>query len=384
MIDERIHNIDQGSWAWESLIGQLKDWTPKARVRNVTATTNVNPLDGIIRADATSAAITLTLETAAGCDGRLHHIKKIDSSSNAITIDGNGSETIDGASTYTLSAQYDHVLLISNGTNWDILSKPATATTIGPFAQYRLQKTSASASIFLYPHMGNKLSFPDGTVAEIPSAGLSISASGASLSADTNYLLYATKSGSAVNAIEASTTVRAVDSDTGIPIKSGDNTRVCVGMARTTTGPPNPTFVNDIEFRYVRALNDKGINCQGDWVGSGTESAGTFKNVGAGEVYFLAWEGEIIQVSLTGYASNNTAGQGIVLGIGFDSTTTAQAPQPRGISNGANDQHPFCVTWTTTSGGDTNHFFTGMFKNNGGGTAKIDGCSLTVTTFGAP
>lgn len=37
------------------------------------------------------------------------------------TIDGNASETIDGATTYTLSTQYESVTIKSNGTNWYII-----------------------------------------------------------------------------------------------------------------------------------------------------------------------------------------------------------------------------------------------------------------------
>lgn len=72
--------------------------------------------------DATSNAITVSLSTAATRKGRMHTIKKIDSSVNAITIDPHSSETIDGASTHTLSSQYDTVTLVSDGTEWFIIS----------------------------------------------------------------------------------------------------------------------------------------------------------------------------------------------------------------------------------------------------------------------
>ena len=39
----------------------------------------------------------------------------------AITLDGNSSETIDGAATFVLSTQYESVTIISNGTGWYIL-----------------------------------------------------------------------------------------------------------------------------------------------------------------------------------------------------------------------------------------------------------------------
>ena len=70
----------------------------------------------IILADASGGAITITL--AAPLKGEKVTVKKIDSSTNAVTIVPNGSETIDGSSSYTLASQNEHVSLVSDGTNW--------------------------------------------------------------------------------------------------------------------------------------------------------------------------------------------------------------------------------------------------------------------------
>jgi hypothetical protein len=76
--------------------------------------------DTIILVDATSAAVTITLPAASGIEGQAYTFKKTDASANAVTIDGNLSETIDGSTTYTLADQYDSVETISDGTNWVI------------------------------------------------------------------------------------------------------------------------------------------------------------------------------------------------------------------------------------------------------------------------
>jgi hypothetical protein len=47
-------------------------------------------------------------------------LKKTDSSINAVTIDGNGSETIDGGLTAVINNQYECVSVMNNGTNWEI------------------------------------------------------------------------------------------------------------------------------------------------------------------------------------------------------------------------------------------------------------------------
>jgi hypothetical protein len=76
--------------------------------------------DQIISANAASGAFTLTLPTAVGNDGLLFSIKKTDSSVNVVTIDANGSETIDGALTMLLTEQNQSVALLSNGAGWEI------------------------------------------------------------------------------------------------------------------------------------------------------------------------------------------------------------------------------------------------------------------------
>ena len=69
--------------------------------------------------DCTSNAITINLPAAVA--GTRYEIKKTDATSNAVTIDGNGSETIDGATTITINSQYESVTIVCDGTNWFIV-----------------------------------------------------------------------------------------------------------------------------------------------------------------------------------------------------------------------------------------------------------------------
>lgn len=73
--------------------------------------------------DATGAAFTVTLPAVASCTGRRYCFKRLNSGANAVTLDGNGSETIDGATTYVLSAQWASATLFCDGTQWLIESK---------------------------------------------------------------------------------------------------------------------------------------------------------------------------------------------------------------------------------------------------------------------
>jgi hypothetical protein len=85
----------------------------------------------VIRANATSGAITINLPTAVGIAGFEYHIFRTDiiSSTNLITIDANSTETIDSNLTYILfPAEWIHI--ISDGANWQVIDRP-TPTTYG-------------------------------------------------------------------------------------------------------------------------------------------------------------------------------------------------------------------------------------------------------------
>jgi hypothetical protein len=71
--------------------------------------------------DASGGALSVFLPAAADNLDRVISVKKIDSSANAVTVDGNGSETIDGVTTKSLASQYDGITVISNGTSWEIV-----------------------------------------------------------------------------------------------------------------------------------------------------------------------------------------------------------------------------------------------------------------------
>ncbi len=75
--------------------------------------------DKVILVDASGGAKTVNVLAAATAgDGFVFYVKKIDSSGNNVVIDGNGSETLDGATTSTLSSQYQCRGFICDGTQW--------------------------------------------------------------------------------------------------------------------------------------------------------------------------------------------------------------------------------------------------------------------------
>jgi hypothetical protein len=95
-------------------------------IANLVAKTSAYTLtdaDFCVTADAVGGDFTLTLPTAAGRKGKRYIIKNIsDVWGEDVTVDGNGSETIDGATTYILyGGQFETLEIVSDGNNWRIV-----------------------------------------------------------------------------------------------------------------------------------------------------------------------------------------------------------------------------------------------------------------------
>lgn len=88
------------------------------RIVSVTAAYAADATDGVIKADATGGAFSVTLPDVTGADviaGTHLTIKKIDSSANLVTVATTSSQNIDGATTYTgLATQWKTVTLVAD------------------------------------------------------------------------------------------------------------------------------------------------------------------------------------------------------------------------------------------------------------------------------
>jgi hypothetical protein len=99
-----------------------------------SANYSVTLSDATILGNASTANITITLPTAVGITGRIYAIKKIDSSTNVVTVGTTSSQTIDSFTTKALARQFDAVQVQSNGSNWFIISfVPGRNGTSGSF-----------------------------------------------------------------------------------------------------------------------------------------------------------------------------------------------------------------------------------------------------------
>ena len=91
----------------------------KAITQNYTATAS----DHMIFVNAGQSSITLSLPTAVGIAGRQYIIKRVDGNGqNQVTVDPNGSQTIEGDATRALTGQ-NSIVIVSDNSNWWIVSE---------------------------------------------------------------------------------------------------------------------------------------------------------------------------------------------------------------------------------------------------------------------
>lgn len=90
-----------------------------------SATYNVNLVEGeiikVLLCDASNNKITVNLPNAEDSSDLIMYIKKVDSSTNVVTIDANSNETVDGDFTQIISQQYNSITVVSDDNNWWIL-----------------------------------------------------------------------------------------------------------------------------------------------------------------------------------------------------------------------------------------------------------------------
>lgn len=136
--DGKLYTLDDGGVEVEIGAGSGTLTIASKAAAYTTLTT-----DDVILCDASGGAFTITLHTASGNTGDQIMIKKTDSDvTEPVTIDGDGTETIDGVTTQLLYDQNESVTLVSDGTNWQILSKIRPALK----SRVRLQGTNGAGS----------------------------------------------------------------------------------------------------------------------------------------------------------------------------------------------------------------------------------------------
>lgn len=92
------------------------------QIKAITGVTTVNATDPYtVYVCGGSGVYSVTLPPAASSTNRVLIFKRTNASNN-VTIDGNASEEIDGATTKVLSANYDSIMIVCDGTDWHIIA----------------------------------------------------------------------------------------------------------------------------------------------------------------------------------------------------------------------------------------------------------------------
>jgi hypothetical protein len=119
----------------------LSDFTKDAKHGTIALQTSAKSADyavldddGIHTVLMTTGASnrTVTLPTAADNSGRILKVKKVDSGAGTCIVDGENTETIDGATTITLFYQYDAVEIQCDGTAWHVIDRKFAGPVASP------------------------------------------------------------------------------------------------------------------------------------------------------------------------------------------------------------------------------------------------------------
>lgn len=342
-----------------------------------------------------------------------------DASGNPIASAGGASSPVSGAmapvvAAATIAAARTAMGVAASGANTDIISLnapalgAATATTqaasdsttkVATTAQVQAAITASAqgqgqcqlqyvntTSIKLVPWNGNLIKV-NGVPCTVPDAGVTLSNAG--LTAATKYYVYATASGGAVNALEASTTAYATSTTAGNKgnvIKNGDDTRTLVGMVYMNTGAPG-TFGSSSTWQGVRSwFNDQGIAGNSGLAADKTTGSATYvKMDSTTDITFITWANETVQAWATGVGQSSTTANDFVA-LGIDGTTPEDAQSMSGGTTGVN--YPIAVSTPARAPGEGNHTLSvlgattaGTFTMNGA-SAPVSSTKATRTSFG--
>ena len=246
-----------------------------------------------------------------------------------------------------------------------------TANVPPPGGQCRL--TKSGANLLLSPYNGNGIVI-NGVGYSIPSAGVTLTPPATS---NTSYYIYAYMVSTTIT-LEASATAYAVSStagNVGNYIKSGDDSRTLVGMARTVSS----AWVDTSSQRFVLSwFNRNNINGLGTFSADRTTSSVTYVELNSEiRIEFLTWSSENVFVSVNG--NNSGTNIGIGSGIGFNGTAVDTTFE--NASNAGNVQVfvPIGISGYKSGLTEGYNYVTLLGKVNGG-TATWYGTSSTPAT----
>jgi hypothetical protein len=100
-------------------VGTRLDALERLRVAAVSTSSAVPADIDLLLVDASGGALVVSLP--ASNEGRVIYVKKVDASANAVTIDADGSDLIDGAGSMAISTQWASFTLAGFSGGWAIV-----------------------------------------------------------------------------------------------------------------------------------------------------------------------------------------------------------------------------------------------------------------------
>ncbi len=303
-------------------------------------------------------------------------IKLINIGSFAITLVANsGSSTAANRfgipANFTLFAgQACELLYDATSSLWRVIGSFQFVSST-PLGNCQLRIASATV-VTLFPYQGNFVTFPSGAVATIASAGISSTfnnasvngTSGQTLSNTTLYYAYLWDSGGGTYVIDWSTTSHATDTTTGIEIKSGDATRVLIGMAYLIGANFLDSGANRLVASWFNRLNK--LVTASYSTGRTTTSTSIVEINSEIRNNFLTW-GTAFNGSFAGYVQGTITSTNLTVSIGVDGVVSLPATTGvRIVDNNQSFNGSLAMNYAVAEGF---HFITiGGFVSGGTGT----------------
>lgn len=244
----------------------------------------------------------------------------------------------------------------------------------GLFGQCRLARAS-STSLILTPLNGNLLTV-NGVACTVPDAGVTLAAAPAA--ANTNYYIYAVAAAGVITSLEASTTGWSISTTTGnkgTPIKTGDDTRTLVGLAR---GNGSTQWADSVSERFVlNYWNRRNLDLSAAFTAGRAYASSSWGEINT-EIRnaFLTWADEAVNVTASGAVTASVAGSSYSTAIGIDGTTAEDG----GVTNNdaaagqAGSLHPIaCGACRTLSEGY--HYATLVANHSGASSGTYSGAA---------
>lgn len=262
---------------------------------------------------------------------------------STLTLTQSANLILPGNASFNTVAGATGTAIYAGGGVWTLAEYNAPgAAPILPVLNGQLTRTS-SAVATLIPFKGNIVTFPNGLTAKIPAAGIASTitsaylngASGQSLVASTLYYAYLWNQGTQTVpnfVIDWSATGHATDANSGIETKSGDATRVLIGMAYPQAGP---VFSDSATSRLIASWANRRLRQLNNSFTTGRSTSSTSFVELNSEIRcnFIGW-GDAVFAAYAGASGGNTSGATYYALLSLDGTTTGMPTAGMYVFNG--------------------------------------------------